>query len=313
MIDLGQPNTEIVKTLVKLLAARHRSDEALAILEANRPLVVGDAEMDQIQAQLELANGQPKAALERMKSRFSEDSTNPNQHLMQGEYYANAGYYDEAEKEIRRALELDPQLAGAWVDMVKLKMLQKKTDDALQTLQEAQIKLPEDQRPLVLAQGYELLNDPAQAEQYFLAAVSAAPNNLPLARQVAEFYLRTNRLAQAKKYLDQLMASDSAKPADKDAHDWARRTTARLMANGNYQQFQKALEMLTPANGKPSIDDLTTRISILFDHGDPASSRRRCGCWINSSKFGRSRGRNESFWRSSTKESVIGRPPEKKC
>ncbi len=274
VIDLGQPNTELVKTLVKLLASRHRTDEALAILEANRPLVVGDSEMDQIQAQLELSSGQPKAALERLKSRFSEDSTNPNQHLMQGELYANAGYYDEAEKEIRRSLELDPQLAGGWIDMVKLKVLQKKTDDALQILQEAQIKLPEDQRPLVLAQGYELLNDPTQAEQYFQAAVSAAPNNLPLLRQVAEFYLRSNRPGQAKKYLDQLVSSDSTKPADKDAHDWARRTTARMMANGNYQQFQKALEMLTPAGEKPNIEDLTTRISILFERGDPASSRQ---------------------------------------
>jgi cellulose synthase operon protein C len=274
VIDLGQPNTEVVKTLVKLLAARHRSNEALAILEANRPLVVGDAEMDQIQAQLELANGQPKAALERLKGRFSEDSTNPTQHLMQGELYADAGYLDQAEKEIRKALELDPQLAGAWVDIVKLKVMQNKTDEALQLLQEAQIKLPEDQRPLVLAQGYELLKDASQAEQYYLAAVAAAPNNLPLARQVAEFYLRINHLPQAMKYLNQLASSDSTKPGDKDAHDWARRTTARLMATGNYQQFQKALEMLTPAEGTPSIDDLTTRIAILFDHNDPASSRQ---------------------------------------
>ncbi len=98
VIDLGQPNTELVKTLVKLLASRHRTDEALAILEANRPLVVGDSEMDQIQAQLELSSGQPEAALERLKSRFSEDSTNPNQHLMQGELCVNAGHTTKRKK-----------------------------------------------------------------------------------------------------------------------------------------------------------------------------------------------------------------------
>src|SRR5206468_3597732 len=35
-----------------------------------------------------------------------------------------------------------------------------------------------------------------------------------------------------------------------------------------------ALELLTPANGKPTIEDLTVRITILFDRGDPNSSRQ---------------------------------------
>jgi tetratricopeptide (TPR) repeat protein/lipopolysaccharide biosynthesis regulator YciM len=274
VLELGQPNTEVVKTLVRLLHSRHRNAEASEILEANSPLVAGDAEMDQIQAQLDLANGQPKAALERMKNRFSDDSTNPNQHLLHGELLAGAGDNEQAEKELRRALELSPELAGAWIDLIRLKVIEKKPEDALQVLQEAQIKLPEDQRALVLAQGYEFLNDQTEAEQNFLAALSASPKSLPLLQQVAEYYMRTNRPSQAAKYLNEILTANPTQPGDKDSYAWARRTTAQLMAGGNYQQFLKSLELLTPAGEKPNLEDLTTRISILFEHSDPASSRQ---------------------------------------
>ena len=109
VLDLGQPNSEVVKMLVKLLYSRHRNTEAMEVLQANSALVAGDAQIDQIQAQLDLAAGQPKAALERIKNRFSDDSTNPNDHLLHGELLAGAGQHDEAEKELRRALELAPQ------------------------------------------------------------------------------------------------------------------------------------------------------------------------------------------------------------
>ena len=158
--------------------------------------------------------------------------------------------------------------------MIRLKLIEKKPEEALQILQEAQIKLPEDQRPLVLAQGYELLSNQPEAEQNYLSALAASPKSLPLLRQVAEYYLRTNRADQAKKYLDQILATNSTQPGDQESYAWARRTTAQLMASGDYQQFLKALELLTPAGEKPKLEDLTAKISILFERGDPASSRQ---------------------------------------
>jgi tetratricopeptide (TPR) repeat protein len=275
VLELGQPNSEVVKTLVRLLFARHRNDEAADVLQANTALIAGDAEMDQIQAQLDLSTGKPKAALERLKNRFSDDSTNANEHLLHGELLSGAGDNEQAEKEVRRALELNPELGPAWVDLIRLKLIQKKPEDALQILQEAQIKLPEDQRAIVLAQGYEFLNDHTQAEQNYLAALNASPKNLPLMRQVAEYYLRTNRVEPAKKYLNDIISATPSQPADKESIAWARRTTAQLMAaSRDYQQFQKALELLSSGDAKSNSEDLTARISILFERSDPASSRQ---------------------------------------
>ncbi|HTQ39409.1 MAG TPA: tetratricopeptide repeat protein [Pirellulales bacterium] len=275
VLELGQPNSEIIRQLVKLLYSQHRNDEALELLETYGSLVAGDAEMDRIQAMLDLDTGRPQAALDRMQSRFSNDSTNAGEHLLHGELLARAGKQAEAEAEFRRAIELSPGLAEAWVELIRLKVIEKKPEDGLQVLQEAQIKLPEDQRALVLAQGYEFLNDSLQAEQSYLSALATSPKSLPLLQQVAAFYLRINQVEKAEKYLNEIMSSTPTQPADKECYAWARRTTAQLMAaSKDYQQFVKALELLSLPGEKPTADDLTARISLLFDRGDPASSRQ---------------------------------------
>src|SRR5262249_38951065 len=148
-------------------------------------------------------------------------------------------------------------------------------EEGLKVLQDAQIKLPEDQRTLVLAQGYEMLSDIPQAEQLYLSALSADPKSLSLLRQTAAFYLRANQPDKAQKYLNEILSAASIQPGEKDNYFWARRTTAELMAkSADYRQFVKALELLSPAGETPTAEDLTVRISLLFDRGDPASSRQ---------------------------------------
>ena len=97
-------------------------------------------------------------------------------------------------------------------------------------IQTAQIKLPEDRRALVLAQGYEMLGDEAQAEQSYQSALTAAPQSFLAKQQLAAFYVRTNRSDQAKKYLNEILASTPQLPVEKDCYAWARRMTAELLA-----------------------------------------------------------------------------------
>ncbi|HZZ26864.1 MAG TPA: tetratricopeptide repeat protein [Pirellulales bacterium] len=276
MLELGQPNSAMVKQLVKLLYQRHRNDEALQLLETYGTLVTGDAEMDRIQAMLDYDAGRYKEALDRLQGQFSKDSTNAGEHLLHGELLASVGKLDESEAELRRAIELNPDWSDPWVKLIQLKAtMQKKPEEALQILHEAQIKLPADQSALVLAQGYEFLNDPTQAEQSYLSALSAAPNNLALLRQMAAFYLRVGLVEKAQKYLDQILNASSAQQTDPDSYGWARRTKAELMAKtGDYRQFRNAIELLSPPGGKPNADDMATRINLLFERGDPASSRQ---------------------------------------
>ena len=188
---------------------------------------------------------------------------------------AGAEQPEEAEAEFRKAVELAPETSDAWLELIRLLVKQKKNDEALRVVQSAQIKLPEDRRALTLAQGYELLGDIAQAEQFYQSALTAGAQNLFAKQQISAFYFRTNRREQAKKYLNEILSSTPQTPQEKELYAWARRMTAELLADdGNYSRFLQAIELLTPQNGQASAEDLYTRIALLFKRSDPNSSRQ---------------------------------------
>ncbi len=188
--DLGQPTGEVIKQLAMLLHFRHRDAEAEEVLETNSALVAGDPDVDQLRAAVYLVNGKAQAALETMQNRFPKDSTDPKLHFLHGQMLAGANKPDEAEAEYRKAIDLAPETADAWLELIRLLVKGNKNDEALRVVQAAQIKLPEDRRALVLAQGYEMLGDQAQAEQSYQSALAATPQSFLAKQQLAAFYVR---------------------------------------------------------------------------------------------------------------------------
>jgi cellulose synthase operon protein C len=275
VMELGQPTGEVIKQLASLLHYRHRDAEAEQVLEANAALVAGDAEVERLRAEVYLMNGKAQAALDTLQNKFPKDSTDPMLHLLHAQMLEGAGKTDEAAAEYRQVTELAPETTEAWLGLVRLLVKADKKDDALRVVQSAQIKLPEDRRALVLAQGYEMLGDLTQAEQGYVSALSSAPQSLLAMQQIAAFYARTNRREQAKKYLNDILATTPQQPVDKECYAWARRMTAELLADGGtYSQFQQAIELLTPPDGRTTAEDLYTRITLLFRRSDPNSSRQ---------------------------------------
>ena len=275
VLELGQPTGEVIKQLGSLLHFRHRDAEAEQVLEANARLVAGDPDVERLRASVYLTNGKVQAALDTMKDRFPKDSPDPVLHLLHGQMLAGAEQPEEAEAEFRKAVELEPETSDAWLELIRLLVKQKKNDEALRVVQSAQIKLPEDRRALTLAQGYEMLGDIAQAEQFYQSALTAGAQNLLAKQQISAFYFRTNRREQAKKYLNEILSSTPQTPQEKELYAWARRMTAELLADdGNYSRFLQAIELLTPQNGQASAEDLYTRIALLFKRSDPNSSRQ---------------------------------------
>ena len=191
--------------------------------------------------------------------------------------------------------------------------MSKKSEEVLKVVQDAQIKLPEDRRNAVLAQGYEAVGDQTQAQTYYLAALEAAPNDLGVQRTVASFYLRTNRRAEAEKQLDQMIKATGSSPADREHVAWARRTTAQLLASdGDYRNFQKAQELLTPQGRKPTAEDLSTRIALLFDRTDPTSTRQALRLLTELKQIRPLTVQERSGWQSCTSGWAIGSRPAKK-
>ena len=274
-LELGQPTGEVIKQLASLLHFRHRDPEAEEVLTTHAAVVAGDPDIERLRVAVYLVNGKAQAALDTMKDRFPKDSTDPMLHFLHGQMLAGAGKPDEAEAEYRKAIDLAPETTEAWLELIRLLVKGDKKDEALRVVQAAQIKLPEDRRALVLAQGYEMLGDQSQAEQSYQSALTAAPQSLLALQQIAAYYVRTNRNDQAKKYLNQILTSTPHLPAEKECYAWARRMTAELLADdGTYSQFLQALELLTPPDGQTSPEDLYTRIGLLYKRSDPNSSRQ---------------------------------------
>src|SRR5262249_23466941 len=157
----------------------------------------------------------------------------PGSHYVNGNLLNAAGKTKEAEAEYRKAIELQQDFADAWLNLIQLLVHDRRPQEALETVQKLQLALPEDHRSLVMRHAYEVLGSEAEADPYYQQAISENPDEVGLKQHIAQFYLRTNHLDKAKQYLDQILASQSTKPADKATIAWAGRVKAQLLATSH--------------------------------------------------------------------------------
>jgi tetratricopeptide (TPR) repeat protein len=274
VISVGQPTSQTLKQLVTLLHFRQRDADARELMNKYASLLSGE-DMNQLSIDVDMKTGNKDKALEKFEAQYDKNSQDPAAHLYAGRVFSTAGKGEQAEAAFRKAVELAPALPDAWLALVTQLAMNKKGDEALKVVQEAQIKLPEDARNGVLAQGYEVVGDQAQAEHYYLATLEASPNNPAALRSAAAYYLRTNRREDAEKQLDKLMNAAADSGSDRENVAWARRATAQLWASdGNYQKFLKALDLIAPQGRKPTAEDVSARLALLLDRTDPVSTRQ---------------------------------------
>jgi cellulose synthase operon protein C len=275
VLNLGQPTSDTLRRLIQLLFARHRNDEALQVFDNYGYLLSGDTEMDRVHAEICLMAGNSNKATILFEKSYKPDTKDPREHLLHGQLLSGSGRAADAEAEFRQVVELDPEMPEGWLALVSQLMMDKKPTDAIKALQDAQIKLPEDRRNIVMASGYEAIGDRDRAQPFFQSALDAAPGDLAVLRQVAQFYLRWKKPAEAEKQLESMLQITPKDPAQKENLAWARRTMAQMLAATNeYPQFQKAIGILASTDEEPNADNLLTRVTLLFEHGDPQSSRQ---------------------------------------
>jgi tetratricopeptide (TPR) repeat protein len=269
VLDRGQPTSQVVGQLLRLMHFRQRDDDAQQLLDRYGSLVSGD-EMLKLATIIRLANGKTDQVADYP---FDKNSKVWTDHLFHGQVMAALNRGTEAEADFRNAVKYGPDEPQAWLALISQLVNNKKMDEALKTVQEAQIELPEDRRNLVLAQGYELVNDQTQAEHFYQSALEAAPKDTAVLRVVASYYLRHDRKTEGKKYLNEILAAEPVGAAAENI-GWARRVTAQLLANeGTYRQFRKAMEMLASTGQKPTAEDLAMQIALLVGRSDPSSTR----------------------------------------
>jgi tetratricopeptide (TPR) repeat protein len=271
--DLGERSPELAFRLVRLLTEARRYGEAQAILRAMGDRVAQSSDLRRLAVFTTLLTPDERGPdLERARRTIPADSKDYRDHLLLGQILLVENKPAEAEKALRRAVELAPDKPDPRVSLVAFLAGAKRQKEALAEIADAEKRLPAAEAPLAVAAGYEALDQRDQAEKRYQAALTARPQDARVLRAVASFYLRKGDYAKAEPILHRLLAGEGKVPPAEQA--WARRNLALAMAmSGDYGQSQKALALVEQnlkANPN-SPEDQRTKAAVLV--GQPGRRR----------------------------------------
>ncbi len=189
---MGDADATTARQIAQLLISRGRGDEAKTYMAiANAKGSGGDASSSEmLEVGAALADKDMPKAVKLLEHARERDPNDPQKMVSLGQLLPELGRDEEAEKLLRELVEKHPDLPLGWFELVRFLKLKQRDEDARQVVLAAQQKLPKDQTDLAMAQCYELLDDMTTAEQFFLKARDAKPNDLGLARALATFYAR---------------------------------------------------------------------------------------------------------------------------
>jgi len=287
-MDLGDRNPEALRRTIQLLFQTHQYAEAdRRLRQLERELTTLPPELSRASAEVAMQMGNFDRAWEIVRKTDVSESKNYQDHLWQGQMLGILGgrakaagnpqeadsLLAEAERELRRAVQLEPKLSQTWLMLVRfLGMLGEETK-AEEVLREAAEKIPSQEAPLVVAQCYEVLNKNEQAEEKYDAALAAAPDDLNVVRAVAAFYNRAGKTIQAEALLQRIL--DGKLSAEPDDLAWARRQMALIaVTRGGYQNLQKALALIEENLHESKNSPLDLRIKAQLTAFDPSRARR---------------------------------------
>lgn len=277
-VELGDRTPTTIRAGMVLLYQRQRFADADALF---RKLPRQDglpADLLKLSAEVSLNAGMnPERALTLAQQAVTSDSKDYRDHLWLGQMLSRSDVHAaEAEKSLRRALDLGEKEPETWVALVKHLVQTGKKSEAEALIARAQAKLPADKAVLALARCYEAIGQMDQARKLYAEALAAQPRDPDILASVSQFHLHAGDLAEAEKSLTRLIES-KARPEDMKR---AQRTLALVIyARGDYQQKQRALSMLHILDEPPTpealqempAEDIRTRAALLA----PQWSRER--------------------------------------
>ena len=257
-IDLGERNPAAIQKTVQLLFQKQRSadaDQLLRRLERERG--ASSVDLSQASAAAALYKGEFSRAVEMARKAASHDSNDYQERLWLGQVLGFLGrrakvegqsseaepLLADAEKTLRRAVEIEPQAVETWVALVQFLSAGGKEDKAEEAITEAGTKISPRKAPLALAQCYEAIHRIGAAQEKYEAALDAAPQDPSMVRAVADFYYRTGKVGPAEALLRQII--DGKVRSQEADVTWARRQLALiLIARGGYANVQKARDLI---------------------------------------------------------------------
>ncbi len=281
-LELGPPDPAVVQNLHAILSQLGRREEAQRLLAR-----LGQEQRASVSPQQQAENlielGNTQQALQLADQVVAQDAKNPGRHLWHAQLLATAGKNDEAEQALRKAVALQPRRAQAWLALIGHLVSTGKEEQAEAELRRASLHVMEDEVSRVQAQGYEMLGDLDQAERHYQMLFQLQPDDPAVLRSLATFYLNhfdTRRLRQVMFFLDRILSGSEDLPGSANRHvAWARRVAAQIMATGDQQRVQKALDLLekNAVDGELPLADKRTAAMFLSKRPEPNFQRDAIG------------------------------------
>lgn len=266
---LSPGNAAIARQLVPLLYQTGRLDDARRELSSLGPRGVG---LERVAAELALRDGRLDEAVANASRAVPGDASNPRDLLWLAQVLDKAGRKDQARAALDRAAEVAPGEPDVWLALLAAALNAGDKQSAAAVLQRADAALPEPNRRLVMAQGYEMLDRLGDADRLLEEAVAADPDNPVVQQARATFLSRSGRFDEAVTVLRGILDRNGV-PAT--LQTWARRALAELLAKrGTYTDLEQALALLDgDADGSGSIENVSLEVSLLVERPEPASWR----------------------------------------
>ena len=272
-VELGPANPVIVRRLVAMLYSLNRLDEAQAAL--SRLESGGELGIERISAEMELRAGKNEEAVALAERSVRPETATADDLLWLGQILDRAGNKERAGDVLNQATEMAPERPDVWLALFTSQASAGRKPAARRSLEKAASLMPEPQRQLTLAQGFEQLGDLEDAARTFGEAAAAAPDNLEVQRAYAASLVRAGRIVPARETLQKMIAASDTSSVAMATKAWARRLLAELIAErGNFREMEQAMTLLrdnVDESGDVAIDDALLQVKLLTARPEPAS------------------------------------------
>jgi cellulose synthase operon protein C len=170
------------------------------------------------------------------------------------------------------ANRLDPQDDEVWIALVQVVVDINQADNAKKFIADAQRMLKSDKALATIGRCWELLNEPQKAEENYLKAAKALPDNTRILRQLALFYIRAKKFDAAEPQLRKIISLQT--PATLNDACWARHALAVVLkSRGEFDALCEAARLIDEnINSKlASTNDLRLKVDLLM--ADPRKEK----------------------------------------
>ena len=215
-IDAGNRDLFVIRRTTQLLLDRGRfaqADEVLKKLQAAG--AASDNVLQQMSAAAAAGVGDAERALSQARQAIKNDTKDVkeliwfSQILLTASRQAEAdgrkeeakGRLVEAEKTLRRAVELAGENADPWVMLTRFLVATQQRTKAQETVQDAEKHLVGPRYTLALAQCYEVTGQADRAAALYQQALAAQPNDPVILRNLADYCLRKGACRKRKHIL----------------------------------------------------------------------------------------------------------------